>query len=123
MLGFFAASSQFRRAPLALGLCLLAFLFAVEAKTAWYGPVVGPGSAVRAAKAWPAASPQVVKHGVRALDPSHPGIQFVAILATAAACLAGIKLARADKISNVHRPLISATYPSTNLFFRPPPVR
>ncbi|HVN93318.1 MAG TPA: hypothetical protein VMT38_06470 [Terracidiphilus sp.] len=76
MLGWFAASHSFRRTPLALGLSLLAFLFAIEAKTAWYGPATGFGGIVRAAKAQPVTSPEVVEHGVPAPDPAHPGATF-----------------------------------------------
>ncbi len=53
----FLAFPKMRRNTLALGLCVLAVLFALEAKTAWYGPANGPGSDVRSQKALPADSP------------------------------------------------------------------
>ena len=77
MSGWFAASPSYRRAPLAFGLCLLAFLFAIEAKTAWYGPAAGFTAVLfRAAKAQPVASPEVVDHGLPAPDPAHPHVTF-----------------------------------------------
>ncbi len=79
MSGLFPASLFRLRAPLALGLCLLAFLFTIEAKTAWYGPSVGLGGSVRAAKAQPAATTRIVEHGVPAPDPSNPHGSFGAL--------------------------------------------
>lgn len=121
MSGLSAASLSVRRTSLALGLCLLAFLFAVEAKTARYGPVVGPGSDVRAAKALPADSPKLVEQGVTAPDPAHPQITFASLVAITAACLLGTLVpATSDLFSNRPR-VFSAAYFSPPAFVRPPP--
>ena len=118
-----SASRNFRRIALACGLCLLAFGFAMEAKTAWYSAAGGSGSEIASAKARPADLPEVVAHGVPAPDPVHPQVFFVFLAALTAA-----SLWKADVLSErrfVHSDLAisSAAYFSSNLFFRPPPVR
>lgn len=80
MLGSSAASLPLRRAPLAFGLCLLAILFAIEAKTAWYGPTVGLGSDIRAAKALPEGMPRLVEHGVSVLGLAYARVAFAYLL-------------------------------------------
>ena len=122
MSGLSAASLAFRRTPLALGLCLLTFLFAVEAKTARYGPVAGPGSAVRAAKALPADSPKLVEQGVSAPDPTHLRVGFAALAAITAARLLGTLVpATSDLFSNRPPDFLSAFF-SPPAFVRPPPA-
>src|SRR5579863_8253090 len=117
MSGWFAASYFYRRAPLAFGLCLLAFLFALEAKTAWYGPAAGFGGSVRAAKAQPATSPEVVDHGVPTPDPAHPNATFVALPSMAAELILCIP---AQRPGEVYRKLLSifpaAGFSFSNLF-------
>jgi hypothetical protein len=122
MSGLFAASLFRRRTPLALGLCLLAFLFAIEAKTAWYGPVVGFGSSVRAAKAQPAATPKVVDHGVPAPDPAHPRASFAAQtpMADAQSSLSFSVQARSAVLLG-HISQFAAAGFSFSSLFRPPP--
>jgi len=121
MSGSFAASLPYRRAPLAFGLCLLAFLFALEAKTAWYGPFAGFGSSVRAAKALPMATPEVVEHGVPAPDPAHLRLAF-ALLPPAAPAPPGRFLRRAfDAAVPIHLSAFLAGGLSPANFFRPPP--
>jgi hypothetical protein len=122
MSGSFAASLSFRRVPLAFGLCLLAFFFAVEAKTARYGPVAGAWSNVRAAKALPVASPRVVRHGVLEPDPAHRHIAFAAVAAIAAALQATFHMRADAAIASGHLPgfLAACFFPSS--FIRPPPA-
>jgi hypothetical protein len=122
MSGWFAASQSFRRAPLAFGLCLLAFLFALEAKSAWYGPVNGFGGTVRAAKAQPVASPEVVEHGVPAPDPAHPSAIFFALPPIALAlilCMFAQTRDRALLRLVVNSPASGLSFPN---LFRPPPT-
>lgn len=122
MSGWFAASPSYRRAPLAFGLCLLAFLFAIEAKTAWYGPAGGFGGSVRAAKAQPMTSPEVVEHGVPAPDPAHPHIAFALLPQLATPMSAGLAARAFDEVSpGPHLHFISAGFSFANLF-RPPPT-
>jgi hypothetical protein len=123
MSGSSAASLRFRRAPLAFGLCLLAFLFAIEAKTAWYAPATGPASSISAAKAWPENAPEVVRHGVPAPDPSHPLIPFAALSILFAAYLASADVARTEPVRPLGLPHFPAASFFPTAFFRPPPVR
>lgn len=119
MSGLSAASLAFRRTPLAIGLCLLAFLFAVEAKTARYGPVVGTGSDVRAAKALPADSTKLVEQGVTAPDPTYFRIAFAAL---AAACLLAAVVPAASNLFSNRPPVFAAASFSPPAFVRPPPA-
>ena len=123
MLGSSGECSHTRHACLALGLCLLAFLFAVEAKTAWFGPVVGPGSCIRASKALPANLPKVVEHGVPVPDPVHPQLPFVALAFVTIACIVGKNRGAVDTISLARRPIFTFVPICPPSFFRPPPVR
>lgn len=102
-------------------LCILAIAFALEAKTAWYGPAAGPGSAVRSAKALPIDTPRVIQHGIPTPDPLHPqlAVAFVALLFALPLL--------ADNLSSrvTTRPLgrmSTAQYFSPPVFFRPPPI-
>ena len=107
---------------MALGLCLLAVLFALEAKTAWYGPAKGPGTDVQSQKALPANLPAVVSHGVskfpRVTFPL--SLIFLASVATIAWTDANF-LPGVDVDSN-HIPVSAAAHFSPALFFRPPPA-
>jgi hypothetical protein len=116
-------SRSFRRTVLALGLCLLSFGFAMEAKLACYSPAAAPGSDIVAAKARPADLPEVVAHGVHAPDPVHSQmlVVFLAALTAASSWKADTLLGR--KIVDGRLPVSSAAYFSPYLFFRPPPVR
>lgn len=122
MSGWFAASPSYRRAPLAFGLCLLAFLFAIEAKTAWYGPAAGFGGSVRAAKAQPVASPKVVEHGVPAPDPAHPHVAFALLPQIVTVMFAGFPArALGEVVPGRHLQFLAAGFSFANLF-RPPPA-
>jgi hypothetical protein len=122
MSGWFAASPSYRRTPLALGLCLLAFLFAIEAKTAWYGPAAGFGSIVRAAKAQPVASPEVVEHGVPAPDPAHPHVAFALLPQIATVMFASLPArALVRVLPGQHLHFLAAGFSFASLF-RPPPA-
>jgi hypothetical protein len=122
MSGLFAASLFRRRTPLALGLCLLAFLFAIEAKTAWYGPAVGFGSSVRAAKAQPVATPKVVVHGVPSPDPAHPHASFAALPPIAVALSLCFSVHARSEVFLSHLSQFPAAGFSYSSLFRPPPA-
>ncbi|MGO8934441.1 MAG: hypothetical protein ACLPLZ_03585 [Terracidiphilus sp.] len=122
MSGLFAASLFRRRTPLALGLCLLAFLFAIEAKTAWYGPAVGFGSCVRAAKAQPVATPKVVEHGVPAPDPAHPQASIAALPPIAVALSLYFSVPARNEVFLSHLSQFPAAGFSFSSLFRPPPA-
>jgi hypothetical protein len=115
----FGASS---RRTFALGLCLLAVVFAVEAKTAWFGPASGPGSEVRAAKAWPADLPRVIEHGVPVPKAVPPLISFALLAALSPRRSAGNTLSpRRESAPGLASPSLAA-FLSPQFFFRPPPV-
>lgn len=80
---------------LACSLCLLAMAFAVEAKIAWYGPLTGPGSEVRAAKALPSEASRLAEPGEVLTPPSH-----LPALLTFLALIAAVSL---TYISNMNR--------------------
>jgi hypothetical protein len=122
MSGVFA-SRTLRCTALAFGLCILAFVFAMEAKLAWYGPASGPGCDIRAAKACPADTATVVSHGSSAPIPVHPLIPFVVLAAFTAACLLKTDVLLKRNIEHNRLPVASTFCFSSNLFFRPPPVR
>ena len=121
MSGWFADSPVLRRTPLAICLCLLAILFALEAKTAWYGPADGPGSDISAAKALPVGSPELVDHGVPTPDPAHPRVEFPTFPVSTVASLLRIKVSSLGEIQRNHL-FFFATCISPPIFFRPPPV-
>jgi hypothetical protein len=116
-----AAFRALRRITLAFGLCVLAVVFALEAKTAWFGPVNGPGIDVQAAKALPADLPRLFHHGASAANPLPPLLSF--------ALLAALKPERSAHLIGTPReesrtgsasPAL-AVYLSPPLYFRPPP--
>ena len=116
-----AASPAICRKLLTCWLCLLAVVFAFEAKTAWYGPSAGPWSAVRAAKALPADLPQIVSHGIPAPDPVHPAIPFLIFAAFVLSAGSEFQLTR--KAAHGPGPLaVAATFFPPH-FFRPPPTK
>ena len=121
MSGWSAGSPSPRRTSFALGLCLLAMLFALEAKTAWYGPPAGPASSISAAKALPVGLPELVEHGVPALDPARPGIGFVALPSPIVAWLPRVKVPALAEVQHNHL-LFFTAYVSPAIFLRPPPV-
>jgi hypothetical protein len=103
-------------------LCLLAFLFAVEAKLAWYGPVYGPGCDVRAAKACPVDAPKVVGHGISSPNSAHCLISFALVIVFAVASTMQMNLLLGRNLEGKPQQASLVAFSSTNLFFRPPPT-
>lgn len=116
------ASPQIRRNTLALGLCLLAMLFALEAKTAWYGPANGPRSDIQSEKARPADLPAVVTHGVSTLPLATFPLALVFLSSVAAIAWTGADFLSGIDVDFSHVPVSAAPYFSPGLFFRPPPA-
>lgn len=115
-------SPGFARILLASCLCLLAFAFAIEAKTAWYQPAQGPAMDISAAKAMPADSP--VSHAIRAqLAHSIPPQSAILWLVVFSAVLIFAAGARQTEIL-ARRPKAVRCQPhfSALLFYRPPPA-
>lgn len=107
---------------LALGLCVLAVLFALETKTAWYSPANGPERDIQSQKALPADLPTVVSRGISA----RPKMALPLTLSLFAA-FAVIAWMQADFFPGIdidfnHIPVSAAPYFSPCLFFRPPPA-
>jgi len=116
-------SRAFRRTALALGLCLLAFGFAMEAKLACYSSAGGSGSDIVAAKARPVDLPEVVSHGVHLPGPVYSRMLVVLLAALTSPSLSKVDFLRIhDSVYNCLS-VSFAAYFSPNLFFRPPPVR
>jgi hypothetical protein len=106
---------------MAMALCALAIAFALEAKTAWYGPADGPVCAVRFAKALPIDTPRLVRHRIPAPDPLHPqrAVAFIALL-FALPLLADTLIGRANSFALGRAS--AAQQLSPPVFFRPPPI-
>jgi hypothetical protein len=121
MMRFFA-SPQLRRNTLTLGLCLLAVLFALEAKTAWYGPAKGPGIGVQSQKARPADLPALVSHGVSTLPSVSFPLALIFLVSVAAIAWTDANFLRGVDVDCNHIPVSAASYFSPGLFFRPPPA-
>jgi hypothetical protein len=116
-------SRSFRRTVLALGLCLLAFGFAMEAKLACYAPAGGSGSAIVAAKARPADLPEVVSRGVRTSGPVQSQMLVVVLAALTAASLWTANALPGRNAAHSRLSVSSSANFSPHLFFRPPPIR
>ena len=122
MLPDLIASPAFCRKFVACWLCMLALAFAFEAKTAWYGPPAGPGSAVSSAKALPADLPQVVSHGVPVPNPVSPALPFLLLAGFALVLSAGLDSRMTRRVVRVALTPASRSFFSPQLFFRPPPI-
>jgi len=100
-------------------LCLLAALFAVEAKVAWFGPDGSPSTQISATKLQAADAPKVAS---QANEPTFPGSWIPQLTLVLALALIGRRW-------NVlpQRPssftLSGSPGFTPSLFFRPPPVR
>jgi hypothetical protein len=122
MSGIPASSPKLRRSVLALGLCLLAFMFAMEAKLAVYSPHHGFGSDIRAAKALPEKIPALVPHGTLAPDPIHPLVPFASLFELAAGFTLAVNILLKLQSEQENLPAIPSSFFSPHGFFRPPPV-
>jgi hypothetical protein len=122
MLPDLATSPAYCRKFLAGWLCMLALVFAFEAKTAWFGPAAGPGSAIGAAKALPADLPQIVLDGVPAPDPMRAALPFLIFGAFVAALAARSDFRMARRANRGAPSPASAHFFFPQLFFRPPPA-
>jgi hypothetical protein len=102
-------------------LCLLAALFAVEAKMAWYSPAGSASAQISASKLQPADVSKVISRSISAQAP--PGPDFIvnaAVVAVAILSMATISLVARTVPSRLQ---ISASPAfSSCLFFRPPPT-
>ena len=110
-----------RLTALGIMLCVLAALFAVEAKIAWFSPAGSATAQISFDKARPAEPPKALPQRLNSPAPS--SLDF-----TAAAYLFASALLLAAAVRIVVRPVpIRRQVPladglSASLFFRPPPV-
>ncbi len=111
-----------RTKTLALVLCLLAVLFAVEAKTAWYGPKTGPSGDIQSQKARPADLPAEVVHGVSTLSLVTFPLALIFLAAIAAITWTNAYFLPGVDVNFNHLAVSAATYFSSGNFFRPPPA-
>jgi len=116
------SADELRRSALAVALCLLAFLFAVEAKLALYGPANATLTSIQCAKARPADAHDPLG-AVETAHPSSP-LSFVVLLAVfAVAALAKGDSWIAMENMRASRSAANAVFRSPALYHRPPPVR
>jgi hypothetical protein len=115
-------SFRMRRNTLGFGLCLLAALFALEAKIAWYGPANGPGVDIRSQKALPADLPSVVSQESRSQPSFAFPVAFLLLTSIGAFAWMGTDFLPGIDVDCNHVPISSAPYFSPALFFRPPPA-
>lgn len=116
-----AAFSARSRTLLAISLCVLALAFAMEAKTAWYGPA-GQESGISSAKALPIDSPKLVQHGVSAPAPVHSEIAFALLTILAASWSMSPEFSLGRPTLRRGTLVSSADYFSPPSFLRPPPI-
>ena len=116
------ASPHIRRNTLALGLCLLAVLFSLEAKTTRYGPANGPTGEVQSQKARPADLPAVVSHGPSTLPPDTFPLALIFLTSFATIAWTGASFLPGVDLDFNPITVSAASYFSPGLFFRPPPT-
>jgi hypothetical protein len=100
-------------------LCLLAALFAIEAKVAWFSPAGSPSAQISAAKLQPTDAPRHIAQALTAPDLLHfsPEIPLLLLL------LALLMAAPAVFHSANDRVAIASPGFYSSLFRRPPPQR
>lgn len=105
-------------------LCLLAALFAVEAKMAWYSPAGSARAEISAAKLQPADVTKLISHLSNSAPfqiPQAPDFyENAAVMALALLCMAAMSLVA--RLAPRHQQVCAAPSFSAPLFFRPPPI-
>jgi len=107
--------------PFAIGaaLCLLAFLFAFEAKLAWFSPANTPCAQISATKLQPADAPKLIAQAL-ATPKVAQHLPAEATLLAVALFIAVVPQAFAGMADKGFMPLVSSIF-SPHLFRRPPP--
>jgi hypothetical protein len=104
-----------------LVLCVLAALFALEAKLAWYGPAHSPSAQISSSKLQPTDAPRLVANAIAASDTVAAHFPAVLpILALSIVLVATCVLPRSTGARQAG-PFSFAFTP--HVFFRPPPSR
>jgi hypothetical protein len=110
------------RTAFVLGLCLLAFSFAMEAKLVLYGLADGSDTGIAAARALLTDLPEVDALSVPAPAPVQSKTLFAILAAWTAVCLWKADGWLGGDVLCKHRSVVFARCLSPNHFFRPPPV-
>lgn len=103
---------------LGMALCLLAALFAIEAKIAWFAPAGSPMVQVSAAKLQPADAARILAQALSA--PSAPALRDVVEIQVVTLLSVTVSLIPVQ-VSNAAE-LFAKPVSSPFLFFRPPPA-
>lgn len=106
---------------LALGLCLLAALFAIEAKIAWFNPAGEAHYPIQSSKARPADTAAAITQDAPMQAPFPPQI-FLLVVAFMAASPCILLWEQWRRAVLHHIPAFSPFSFSPGLFFRPPPA-
>lgn len=122
MTGCLAARPPFKRTFLAFSLCVLAFLFAFEAKLAWYSPAGDPGIQISAAKALRADSPALISNGNAAHDHAQEQATNAALACVIAPPAPASNASEKRLASSTDRSEGSPVILVPSIDFRPPPV-
>lgn len=104
---------------LGLVLCVLAALFSIEAKVAWYAPASSPATQISASKLQQADAPRLVAHALSSSDNPVPHFPEIAnVLAfIGVAEEPGLEWRSAD----THWESLPLANLAPNISFRPPP--
>lgn len=122
MSGCSATAQPIQRSILAGMLCILAFLFAFEAKFLWYSPASDTSSQVSAAKALRVDAPAQVFHGAPAPDRIGPHARFWATAIFIALCMVVSESSTKRALSS-HSAANLPLYLLSPVDSRPPPAR
>lgn len=99
-------------------LCLLAVLFAIEAKLAWYAPDGNPTAQISAAKLQAADAPRLV---AQVLASSQTALLFVGVIALFAPMMPAVS-AQFARLAPVQMAKAGSPDLRVHLFVRPPPA-
>jgi hypothetical protein len=111
-----------QRSILAVVLCVLAFLFAFEAKLAGYSPAGDASSQVSAAKALRVDAPTLVPHGASAPGRVSTRAAFSAVAILVSFCASTSETAPRPNSLSSHIPVFLPVYLLSAIDSRPPPV-
>ena len=104
---------------LGLVLCILAALFSIEAKVAWYVPSSNPATQISASKLQQADAPRLVAH---ALSSSENPVPHFPQIAKVIAFVGMIEVPGLEwRATDIHLESLRPAHLSPYLFFRPPP--
>jgi hypothetical protein len=93
----------------------------MEAKLTCYGPSHGPENEVRAAKAFPADTPDLLAQRIPALASAQPAVLLVLFAAFADFSQPNAARLRMREIAAYRYPVFVSRYFFHHLFLRPPP--